>query len=97
MSDPGASAGKAPSDDPVLVQRAKVRRVAAGGQRLGFAIYGIDAVLFFVALAVGFEGWLATAVTVGLIAGSVVLLPSILLAYSVRAADRDDRERGLRT
>ena len=85
------------SEDPVLVRRAKVRRVASMGQRVGFAIYGIDAVLFFVALAVGFEGWLATAVTVGLIAGSVVLLPSILLAYSVRAADRDDRERGLST
>lgn len=95
MSKP-PSQGENPTD-PVLVKRAKVRRLASRGQRLGFAIYGVDVVLFFIALAVGFEGWLATAVTVGLIAGSVVLLPSILVAYSVRAADRDDRERGLGT
>jgi hypothetical protein len=85
-----------PPTDPVLVRREQVRRVAAAGQRLGFTIFALDVVAFFVALVVGFEGWLATVVTVGLIAGSVVLLPSILLAYTVRAADRDDRERGLR-
>lgn len=83
-----------PPTDPVLIQRAKVARVASIGQRLGFLIYGVDLVLFFIALVVGFRGPLASAVTVLLIAGSAVLLPSILLAYTVRAADREDREQG---
>jgi hypothetical protein len=87
--------GPAPETDPVLVRREQIRRIASAGQRLGFLIYAIDAVLFFVALVVGFEGILAQLVTIGLIAGSVVLAPSIILAYTVRAADRDDRERGL--
>jgi hypothetical protein len=30
-----------------------------------------------------------------LLAGSALLLPSIILGYAVKAAEREDRERGL--
>jgi hypothetical protein len=30
-----------------------------------------------------------------LIIGSILLAPSIIIGYAVKAADRDDRERGL--
>jgi hypothetical protein len=34
-------------------------------------------------------------VVAGLIAGSILLAPSIVLGYAVRAAEKDDRARGL--
>jgi hypothetical protein len=39
--------------------------------------------------------FLAVAVAVFLVAGSALLLPSIILGYAVKAAEREDRERGL--
>jgi hypothetical protein len=51
-------------------------------------------VLFFVALAVGFSGTMATLVVVALVAACVLLAPSIVLGYAVKAAEREDRERG---
>jgi hypothetical protein len=32
---------------------------------------------------------------VALVAGSLVLAPAIVVGYAVRAADRDDRDRGI--
>jgi hypothetical protein len=51
--------------------------------------------LFFIAFAVGFSAAMATAVTITLIIGCILLAPSIIVGYAVKAADRDDRERGL--
>jgi hypothetical protein len=47
------------------------------------------------AFAIGFKGPLVTLVTVSLIIGSILLAPSIVLGYAVKAAEREDRERGL--
>jgi F0F1-type ATP synthase membrane subunit c/vacuolar-type H+-ATPase subunit K len=33
-------------------------------------------------------------IVAGLAVGSVLLLPSIILGYAVKAAEREDRERG---
>jgi len=38
---------------------------------------------------------MATIVTVALIAASILLAPAIVVGYAVKAADRDDRQRGL--
>jgi hypothetical protein len=38
---------------------------------------------------------MVTAITVCLVAGSILLAPAIVLGYAVKAAERDDRERGL--
>jgi hypothetical protein len=47
------------------------------------------------AFAFGFKGPLVTAVVVLLVAGSILLAPSIIIGYAVKAAERDDREKGL--
>jgi hypothetical protein len=52
--------------------------------------------VFAIAFVVGFSGPLVTIVTVCLIAGSLLLAPAIILAYAVKAAEREDRERGSR-
>ena len=51
--------------------------------------------LFVVAFMVGFNATLATIVVVMMMLSFVLLAPSIVLGYAVKAADRDDRERGL--
>jgi hypothetical protein len=47
------------------------------------------------AFAFGFKGPLVTAVTVFIIIGSILLAPSIVIGYAVKAAEREDRENGL--
>ena len=85
-----------PARDPILEQRARVRRIADLAKRVGYLLFAITLVLFFFALATGFSGAMATAATATLIAGCIVLAPAILLGYAVKGAERDEAERGLR-
>ena len=63
--------------------------------RIGWLFMGLAMALFVMAFAFGFAGPIVTAVTVSLVAGSVLLAPSIVLGYAVKAAEREDRERGI--
>ena len=81
--------------DPVRTRRAQVARWTAIANRAGYLLLTIAVVLFFVALAVGFSGTMATLVVAALLAAFVLLAPSIVLGYAVKAAEREDRERGL--
>ena len=82
------------AEDPILVQRAKALRAANLGQRLGYLLYGVAIVVFMIGLLTDFNSTVSAIVTFGVIAGSVVLAPSILGAYAVKAAVRDDLEHG---
>jgi membrane-bound ClpP family serine protease len=86
------SAGEPP--DPVRTRRAQVARWTALANRAGYLLLTLAVVLFFVALAVGFSGTMATLVVAALVAACVLLAPSIVLGYAVKAAEREDRERG---
>jgi hypothetical protein len=91
------TAGRDPAlatDDPVRRRRAQVRRLVSVASRTGYAILAIGVVTFFVALATDFNGTMATIVIACLIVASILLAPAIVLGYAVKAADRDDRERG---
>ena len=55
-------------------------------------MYGLSLAAFAMGLATGFTTAPATIAVVALLAGSVLLLPSIIVGYGVRAADRADRE-----
>jgi predicted cation transporter len=84
-----------PSSDPVIVRRRRLARLADRGQRAGYLLFGVAIVLFVVGFVAGFSSGVVTAVIVALVAASLVLAPAIVVGYAVRAADRDDRERGL--
>ena len=43
----------------------------------------------------GFDGLVGTLVVASLVVGSIILAPAIVFGYAVKAAERDDRERGL--
>ena len=84
-----------PDDDPVRRRRAQVARWTLLANRIGYLLLAVAVALFFVALAVGFSATMATLVLVALIAACVLLAPSIVLGYAVKAAEREDRGRGL--
>lgn len=81
-------------DDPIREQRARIDGWASLGRRLGLIAYAIATVVVLVGVLTSFNTAVATTATALVVAGSIVLLPSILLGYAVRAAERDDREHG---
>ena len=78
--------------DPVLERRATIARWCGLGKRVGYAAYGLAVVLFFVGFAAGFHDWITTTIVVLMVGGGAVLAPSIVFAYGVKAADREDRD-----
>jgi hypothetical protein len=84
-----------PPLDPVRVRRAQVARWTLLANRVGYVLLAVAVALFFVALMLGFNATMATLVIITLVLSFLLLAPSIVLGYAVKAADRDDRERGL--
>ena len=80
-----------PSDDPVLVRRARISRMVAMAQRVGYSLWLVAIVVFVFGAVTGFRPAMVTIVVGGLLAGSALLAPSIVIGYGVRAADRGDR------
>lgn len=81
--------------DPVREKRARIAHYTLLANRIGYLLYALCISCFVIAFAIGFSGPLVTVVIVSLIVGSILLAPSIVLGYAVKAAERDDRERGL--
>jgi heme/copper-type cytochrome/quinol oxidase subunit 3 len=84
-----------PEHDPVRARRAQVAKWTLLANRVGYLFIALAMAAFVMAFALGFKGPLVTLVTVSLIAGCVLLAPSIVLGYAVKAAEREDRENGL--
>jgi hypothetical protein len=79
------------SDDPVRRRRAEFARWARRGLRTGYSLFALAVVAFVVALALGLPSVLVDLVVASLLVGSIVLAPSIVVSYGVRAAEREDR------
>lgn len=90
---PPTSNGPQPSD-PVLVRRAKWNALAKAGCRVGYVLYAIAMVAFFVGFFGDFTTPIIVTVEIGLVAGSIFLAPSMLLLYMVKAAVKDDADPG---
>lgn len=84
-----------PNLDPVRARRARIARLVEMGQRLGYGLFGIAIVAFVVGFVVGFDGVTGPLIVGCLVIGSLVLAPAIVFGYAVKAAEREDRERGL--
>ena len=81
--------------DPVRARRQRISSLVLIANRIGYLLYALAIALFVMAFAFGFNGVLVTLVTISLVVGSILLAPAIVLGYAVKAAERDDRERGL--
>jgi len=84
-----------PETDPVRARRQRVARWTKLANRLGYVFFGIAIVTFVVGFLVSFNGAVSAIVVASMIIGSMLLAPAIVLGYAVKAAERDDRERGL--
>ena len=81
------------ADDPVLVQRERMRRLAATGSRVGYLALLVAIVAFVAGVLTGLPGWSVGLVVGGFAVATACLVPSIILGYAVKAAAREDRER----
>jgi hypothetical protein len=81
--------------DPVRARRARIAGAARLGQRVGYGLFALSLALLVVGLVTDFTPLIAGLTTACLIGGSVVLAPAIVAGYAARAAEREDRERGV--
>lgn len=81
--------------DPVRATRAKVARYTLLANRVGYLFIALAVATFVIGFAVSFNGFVSGVVIASLVIGSALLLPSIILGYGIKAAERDDRARGL--
>lgn len=84
-----------PADDPVRARRRTIARWTSVANRLGYLCFAVAIVAFTVALVTDATSSLAGVVIAALVVGSILLAPAIVLGYAIKAAERDDRERGL--
>lgn len=91
MTEPTVDPVSDPSTDPVLARRAKLASWARAGKRIGYGLFAVAIVTFFTGTIIGVTPAIATIVTTSLAAGSIILVPVIILGYGVRGAERDER------
>ena len=89
---PSSPTDGAESFDPVRARRQQVAKWSLLANRIGYLLYAGTITCFVLAFAIGFNAAMVTVMTIGLVAGSVLLAPSIVLGYAVKAAEREDRE-----
>lgn len=66
-------------------------RLAGTGKRVGYSLWLVAIVAFIVGMMTSFGPAVTIVVIGGLAAGSALLAPAIVIAYGVRAADREER------
>jgi hypothetical protein len=81
--------------DPIRARRAKVARWSLLANRIGYLFLAVAVAVFIIGFALGFTPPVVAIVVATLLFGCALLLPSIILGYAVKAAEREDRERGL--
>jgi cytochrome b561 len=94
MSDTSKSASPKPVD-PVRARRQKIAKFTLLANRVGYLFYALAIATFIIGFAISFNATVSAVVIGSLIIGSILLAPAIVLGYAVKAAERDDRERGL--
>lgn len=76
-----------------MARRLLISRWVTIAQRVGYSLFAVAVVVFFVGLARhDFTEGITLILEISLLLGSVLLAPAIVIGYAVRAADREDRE-----
>ena len=81
--------------DPIRARRQQVARWSLLANRVGYLFVAVAVAVFIIGFALGFTPPVVAVVVATLLIGCALLLPSIILGYAVKAAEREDRERGL--
>ena len=81
--------------DPVRARRQRIAKYTKLANRVGYLCWGVAVVTFIVGFVGSFNDTVSAIVIASLIIGSVLLAPAIILGYAIKAAEREDRERGV--
>ena len=76
--------------DPVRARRRQIGRYADLGKRIGYGFLAFACITFVLAVITGLPKALVTLVVADLVVSMVLLLPSIIVAYGVKKAERED-------
>ena len=61
---------------------------------MGYGLFGLALIVFFIGLIGDFTSGISTAIIACVVIGSIVLATAIVVSYAVKAAVRDDLEHG---
>lgn len=78
------------TNDPVAIRRDWIDRINKRASRAGYGLYALSTAAFFAGLWTEQTAALHFVSGAALVAGSVILAPSIVVTYGIRAARRDD-------
>ena len=92
--EPSPRPGSDAPVDPVRARRAQVARWTLLANRVGYLFVALAMAVFVIAFVVGFSSLMASIVITTFVIGCVLLAPSIVLGYAVKAAEREDRKMG---
>ena len=81
--------------DPIRVRRQLISKYTRLANRIGYLCWAVALVTFIIGFVGSFNDTISMIVVTSLIVGSVLLAPAIILGYAIKAAERDDRERGV--
>lgn len=84
-----------PAPDPVRARRKQIAKYTLLANRVGYLFYALAIATFIIGFAISFNAAVSAIVIGSLVIGSLLLAPAIVLGYAVKAAEREDRERGL--
>ncbi len=94
-NQPSESISPTTAHDPVRERRAQVARWTLLANRVGYLVLALAITLFVMAFVFGFTSIMATLIIISLVVSFALLAPSIVLGYAVKAAEREDVERGV--
>lgn len=78
------------SNDPVVIRRDRIDRINKRASRIGYAMWVVSTFTFFAGLWTTLTSVMHAISGVTLVVGSVILAPSIVITYGIRAARRED-------
>ena len=78
------------NEDPILRTRAKLGLLAERAKKLGYHLFLSALIIFIISFTTEFNAASTSTIVALLIGGSVILAPSIILGYAVKAAERED-------
>ena len=78
----------------ILAKRQRIDDLSAMGKRIGYSLYAIAIVLFFVGFFDEYRPAIVTTITACLVIGSLLLAPAIVMAYGVKAAVHEENGGG---
>ncbi len=80
--------------DPVLERRIRIAKLVKLGKRVGYSLFLVAIILFFVGMFGSFSDTLTGLIVAAMVIGSLILAPAIVFGYAVRSAHREDHEMG---